>query len=347
MVSAASYEARAFGVRSAMPIVEAIRRCPQAVFLAGRMARYLEVSKEVFAIFRRYTPLVEGLSLDEAFLDVTESRSLFGDGAAVARRIKDAVRGELQLTASAGVAPCKFVAKVASDLKKPDGLVVVEAEAVATFLAPLPIERMWGVGPKAAARLREQGMESMGDLARAGGKVLRALLGSWGEEVARLARGIDPRPVVPGRAAQSVGAEETFEADVTDLRQLERHLLGQSARVARRLHVEGLCGRVVVVKVKYADFTLKTRRCALPEPVADTDSIYEAAKGLLGRFALRGRRVRLTGVSVAGLSPGPPPRTLFPDPTSERRLRVEDATARIRERFGARSLTRATLIEDE
>ncbi|HWL86674.1 MAG TPA: DNA polymerase IV, partial [Polyangiaceae bacterium] len=212
VVLAASYEARVFGAHSAMPMAEAMRLCPQATVVPPRHERYAEVSRKVFAIFERYTPLVEGLSMDEAFLDVTESRSLFGDGAAIARAIKSDVSKELGLTASAGVATSKFVAKVASDLKKPDGLVVVpeDREGVAAFLAPLAIERMWGVGPKTSPRLRALGICTLGDLASCDERVLDDMLGSWGRHVRELARGIDPREVEPDRAAKSVGAEETY-----------------------------------------------------------------------------------------------------------------------------------------
>jgi DNA polymerase-4 len=345
VVTAASYEVRPYGVRSAMSMAEALRRCPHAIVVAGRHARYAEVSAQVFAIFRRYTPLVEGLSLDEAFLDVSASRALFGDGAAVAQRIKDAIRAETGLTASAGVAPCKFVAKIASDLRKPDGLVVVPPAGVEGFLAPLPIERMWGVGPKTAARLRAAGLGTIGDLGRADPALLETVLGSWGADVRTLARGIDDRAVQPGYAAKSVGAEETFADDLTTRDALERRLLDQAGRVARRLLADDLCGRTVVVKVKYADFTLRTRRATLAEPVADTDSIYQAARRLLDRFALERRRVRLTGVAVAGLQPGPPPRSLFPDEAAERRYELERVAARVTDRFGEHGLVRATLLD--
>jgi len=346
VVSAASYEARPFGVRSAMPMAEALRRCPDAVVLPGRMARYAEVSRAVFAIFRRYTPLVEGLSLDEAFLDVTRSGALFGDGAAVAARIKRDIREEIELTASAGVAPCKFVAKIASDLRKPDGLVVVAPAEVERFLAPLPLERMWGVGPKTAARLRAAGLATIGDLARSERGRLEGLLGSWGAEVHALARGADERAVEPGFAAKSVGAEETFAEDVTARPDLERHLLDQSGRVAQRLLHDDLLGRTVTVKLKYADFSIATRRTTLPAPVADTDSIYAAARACLARFPDEPRRVRLTGVSVSDLSPGPPQDGLFPDPEATRRRRLEEAVAQVTDRFGDR-LRRATLLDDE
>src|SRR5258708_14474658 len=200
VVLAASYEVRPFGVRSAMPMAQALRLAPRAIVVAPHFDRYTEASAAVFAIFRRYTPLVEPLSLDEAFLDVTGSQALFGDGVAIARAIKQAVRTELGLTPSAGVAPCKFAPKIASDLQKPDGLVVVAPGGVAEFLRPLPIERLWGVGPKTSPPMRALGYETIGDLARAGEDALERVMGSWGAHVARLARGDDERDVDPAGA---------------------------------------------------------------------------------------------------------------------------------------------------
>ncbi|HEY8087785.1 MAG TPA: DNA polymerase IV [Polyangiaceae bacterium] len=345
VVLAASYEVRPFGVRSAMPMAEALRRAPQAVVVAPRRDAYAQASDQAFEIFRRYTPLVEPLSLDEAFLDVTASHSLFGEGVTIARAIKTDIRRELRLTASAGVAPCKFVAKVASDLRKPDGLVVVDPGDVAAFLAPLPVERMWGVGPKTAPQMRELGYRTIGDLARADGAALERVLGSWGTEVARLARGEDDRDVIPDGKAKSIGAEETYEEDLVGADAIAPTLLDHAGRVARRLFRSGLCARIVVVKIKYADFTLRTRRATLDAPVQDTDAIHRAAIELLARVPLEGRRVRLTGVSVAGIEEGPPPRTLFVDARAEKRRKIEEVTARIADRFGDEgAVTRGTLI---
>ena len=349
VVAAASYEVRKFGVRSAMPIMEALRLCPHAVVIAPRMSRYMEVSAQVFEIFHRFTPLVEGLSLDEAFLDVTSSRSLFGDGVTIAGAIKRTIQAETGLTASAGVAPSKFVAKIASDLQKPDGLVVVTADRVAEFLAPLPIERMWGVGPKTAPKLHAMGIHTLGDLARGSAASLETLLGSWGSHVRELARGEDERDVDPGGVAKSIGAEVTYEQDLTDRASIERSLLEHSSRVAQRLILDGFSARGVAVKLKYADFTLTTRRTTLDAPVADTDSIHRAAVALLERMPLGGRalRVRLTGVSVFALSEGPPPRALFPDHVADKRRKIEQVAALLSERYGGKPLTRATLLDGD
>jgi DNA polymerase-4 len=345
VVLAASYEVRPFGVRSAMPMAEALRRAPDALVVPPRREAYAQASEAVFAVFQRYTPLVEPLSLDEAFLDVTASQSLFGDGEAIARAIKQAVRAELSLTASAGVAPSKFVAKIASDLRKPDGLVVVGPDEVAAFLRPLPIERMWGVGPKTAARMREVGLLTLGDLANATEEKLERLLGSWGPQAARLARGHDERDVVPDGTARSIGAEETYEEDLLTTEAVGATLLDHAIRVARRLVRAELRARTVTVKIKYADFSIRSRSLTLPDAVQDTDAIHRAALDCLARVPLQGRRVRLTGVSVGGLESGPPEPKLFEDAAAERRRALEHVTARIADRYGDEgAVTRASLV---
>jgi DNA polymerase-4 len=326
-------------------MVEALRLAPQAIVVPPRRDAYERASEQAFAIFRRYTPLVEPLSLDEAFLDVTASQSLFGDGEAIAQAIKRDVRETVRLTASAGVACCKFAAKVASDLRKPDGLVVVPAGGVAAFLAPLPVERMWGVGPKTAPKMRALGYRTLGDLARADEAALERVLGSWGAEVARLARGEDDRDVVPDGLAKSIGAEETYEEDLVGAAAIAPTLLAHAGRIARRLVRAELWARTVTVKVKYADFTLCTRRTTLPEAVQDTDAIHHAAVDLLSRVPLEARRVRLTGVSVSGITEGAPAPVLFPDAQAAKRRKVEQIAARIADRFGdEHTVTRATLL---
>jgi DNA polymerase-4 len=345
VVLAASYEVRPFGVRSAMPMAEALRRAPHAVVVPPRRDAYARASEEAFAIFQRYTPLVEPLSLDEAFLDVTGSRALFGDGETIARAIKDAVKSELSLTASAGVAPSKFVAKIASDLRKPDGLVVVREEEVEAFLHPLPIERMWGVGPKTAPKMREAGILTLGDLAAARGDKLERLFGSWGPHAGRLARGDDDRDVVPDGVAKSIGAEETYEEDLVGAEAIGPTLLEHAQRVARRLLRADLRARTVTVKIKYADFSLRSRSVTLPEAVQDTSAIHGAALECLARVPLEQRRVRLTGVSVSGIEGGAPEPALFKDAAAEKRRAVEAVAARIAERFQDEgAVTRATLV---
>ena len=345
VVTAASYEARPTGVRSAMSMVEALRRCPEAIVVPPRRARYSELSGKVFEVFRRYTPLVEGLSVDEAFLDVTGSRALFGDGPEIARRIKQDVLSEIGLTGSAGVATNKFVAKIASDLEKPDGLTVVRPDGAAEFLAPLPLERMWRVGPKARAKLHAAGMRTIGDLAHADAHTLGQLLGSWGPIARELARGLDERPVVVGRPPRSLGSETTFEYDLTTTDALLKPILRQSMQVADRLVDKGLWAQVVTLKIKYGDHRIRTRQARLSREVADTDAIFETARDLLGRFDALGTGVRLTGVSVSGLTKHPDAE-LFPDEGRARRERLAATTHALRERFGAAGVTRASLIPE-
>ncbi|MEM9864472.1 MAG: DNA polymerase IV [Myxococcota bacterium] len=344
VVSAASYEVRRFGVRSAMPMVEAMRRCPHAVVISPRMNRYVEVSEQVFDVFHRYTPLVEGLSIDEAFLDVTGSRTLFGSAVSIAKTIKADIFQATGLRASAGVAPSKFVAKVASDLDKPDGLVVVAPEGVEAFLAPLPIERMWGVGPKAAARLHGLGFETFSDLAEVNADVLAAAVGKWGRRIHALARGDDHREVVPDRDAKSIGAEMTFGRDLKSVEDLQREILAQCVRVGARLHRNGLWAGTVTLKIKYGDHSVRTRQRRCDPPIGDTDRLFDAARELLTRFDDLHRGVRLTGVSASGLTVDAGA-GLFPDESRERSESIEAVTRELRERFGPKNAVRARLLD--
>lgn len=336
VVCTASYEARPFGVRSAMPIAEAVRRCPHGVVIPPRMGRYMEVSEQVMAILHRYSPLVEGLSLDEAFVDVTGSTELFGSGADIAARIRADIQAETLLTASAGVATSKFVAKIASELRKPNGLTLVEAGTEEQFLADLPVERMWGVGPKATEKLHRVGIRRIADLARATPETLTKVLGSsWGEYIVELARGVDPRRVVPTRDPVSLGAEDTFERDLYTREELEQAILRQAARVAARLARKSLLGRVVVLKIKLSDHTLFTRRTTLLASCQDTLTIHRTAVSLLDRLDLAGRGVRLTGVQVSGLmQEKQEQRALFSNPAVDRLRKLEQTLLDVRSRFG-------------
>ncbi|BDG09606.1 DNA polymerase IV [Anaeromyxobacter paludicola] len=340
VVCAASYEARRFGVRSAMPTVRARQLCPAGVFLPPRFDRYGALSDQVFGVYRRVTPLVEPLSLDEAFLDVTASRALFGEAEEIARRLRREVKAETGLTVSAGVADVKFAAKIASDLGKPDGLTVVPPGGTAAFLAPLPVGRLWGVGQVTEAALTRLRIATIGDLARAGAARIEPAVGaSSAAWLVALARGEDPREVVPDEAAKSVGAEETFEEDLLGDEALLPWLRGQAERVARRLRAAGLAGRVVTLKVKHADFSLVTRRVTLPAPQDDGHAIYEAAAAQLARVDLS-RRVRLTGISVSGFEAEDGARQqlgLFAPaapPGQEKRSRLNAALDRLADKYG-------------
>jgi nucleotidyltransferase/DNA polymerase involved in DNA repair len=334
VVAAASYEARAFGIHSAMPISQAYRRCPQAVFLPPRMRLYAAVSARFMAILARYTDLLEPLSVDEAFLDVSASRALFGDGEAIARRIKHQVRAEEGLTASIGVAPSKFLAKIASDLRKPDGLVVVPSDGVADFLDTLPVHRLWGAGPRALAGFRQLGAATIGAVARLPRERLVETFGeALGGHFHALASGEDPRAVVPGRRRKSVGHETTFLEDVRDRAVVRRTLLELVEEVGRRLRRAGLRGQVVHLKLRSADFTTVTRQETLAAPADTTDAIWPAAERLLRKADTGAQAIRLIGVSLS-LFDGEAQMALFEPPGADRARRVARAVDSLVDRFG-------------
>jgi DNA polymerase IV len=339
VVLAASYEVRPTGVRSAIPMAQAIRLAPHAVVVPPRFHAYAEASEQVFAIFERYTPLVEPLSLDEAFLDVTGSRTLFGTPAAIASRIRADVAHELKLPCSAGIAAVKFVAKIASDLAKPNGQREVSAEQTRAFLAPLPLSRLWGVGPKLEATLRSLGLRTVGDVAAADGRLLVEKLGDTGRHLAALARGEDDRTVVPDRQAKSIGAEDTFEEDTDSAEVLLRALHAHGLRVARRLRRAGLKARVVQLKIKLSDFTVLTRRRTLEQPTDDGQRLYREGAELLARTPLP-RAVRLTGLSAQELVGARSQLGLFAEPDA-RSDRLNAALDAIAARYGQAAVTPA------
>ena len=341
VVSAASYEARKFGVHSAMPLRTAGRLCPQGVFLPVDGRKYQGVSREVMAIIRRYTPLVQPISIDEAFLDVTGSRALFGDGETIARRIKEDIVREVGLTASVGVAATKLVAKIGSDLRKPDGLVVVPPGTEAAFLAPLPISRLWGVGEKTAAVLADYGVKTIGDLAALPPDTLARRFGKHGGSLVDRARGIDPDPVATGEAAKSIGHEHTFDRDTADREVVERTLLGMADGVAGRLRSSGLLAATITLKLRDSSFTTISRQITLDDPSDLTEPIYEAALTLLHR-ELHGQRIRLVGVTASNFrDPGQLGMFAADD---ARRHRTAEALDTIRRKYGDRSVTRARLV---
>lgn len=343
VVSAASYEARRFGVHSAMPIGRAARLCPHAVFLPVDMGKYARVSGEVMAILSEYSPLMEPISVDEAFLDVTGTDRLLGPPLEIARTIKARLKDELRLTASAGVASNKFLAKLASDLGKPDGLLEVKPGEETAFLRDLPVERLWGVGRMTAHALGAMGIETIGELARVPVGLLVKRFGRGGRLLHELAHGRDDRPVEPFARPKSMGAEETFAVDTRDLDHLRRTLLAHSERVARELRAEGCAGRTVTLKVRFADFHAITRSLT-GEATQDGLEIFRRAVGLLERVGLV-RPVRLIGLSVSGLGQGAPDQlSLFPA-ASSRRDRVARAADKLARRFGDRALIPASLLE--
>ena len=341
VVSAASYEARRFGVHSAMSLREAVRRCPDGVFLPVAGRRYQQASREVMAVLRRFTPLVEPISIDEAFLDVTGSRPLFGDGPTIAANIKSAIRDEVGLTASVGVARTKLVAKIASDLRKPDGLVVVPPGDEASFLAPLPIGRLWGVGERTAAALTEYGVRTIGDLAALSSDLLVRRFGKHGGSLASRAKGVDDDPVHDGDPAKSVGHEHTFDTDTSDREIIERTLLAMSDGVAGRLRSAGVRASTVAVKIRDSSFRTITRQRTLSEPTDMTEPIFRAALEL-ARPEVRGIRVRLLGVTASNLGEREQ-LGLFPADDPRRRAAITAADT-LRRRYGDRAVTRGRLV---
>jgi DNA polymerase-4 len=302
VVAAASYEARTFGVRSAMPMAHAVRLCPHLSIVRPDFQKYRAASNAVFEIFRSVTPRVEPLSLDEAYLDVTENAWGLMLGREVARRIKQEILERTALTASAGVAPNKFLAKIASAWKKPDGLTVIAPERVEQFLGKLPVDALWGVGPVTAQRLRERGIERLVDVRTAEPEVLRAAVGSHVEWLRRLADGIDERPVVGNRAAKSSGTENTFAHDLTSLETIRSEIDQMARDGAAWLERKGLTCRTVTIKVRYDDFTTITRSHSAPVPTRDGDAIAERAVALLEKTSAGVRPIRLLGVSVHNLA---------------------------------------------
>jgi DNA polymerase-4 len=341
VVLAASYEARCFGIRSAMPMSRAIRQAPQALVVPPHFSAYVKASEQVFAIFGTATPLVESLSLDEAFLDVTASTELLGAPSQIARSIRDRIAKELQLPSSAGVACTKFVAKIACDLAKPNGQHEVAEGETIRFLAALPVSRLWGVGQKTEQTLHSLGLKTIGDVASREPSWLQRHLGSAGEHLWTLSQGIDDRPVVPDREAKSIGSEDTFEEDLEQFEQLRSHIHSQSVRVGRRLRKAELKARVVQLKLKFADFSLLTRQITLHRPTDDGQLLYRAAIGLLERVA-PSRPVRLTGVAASGLEGEWAQLPLFGGARTADRLNA--ALDQIADKFGTGAVRTADLI---
>ncbi|MBL8939741.1 MAG: DNA polymerase IV [Archangium sp.] len=344
VVLAASYEVRPFGVRSAMPMGRAVKLAPKAIVVPPRFDAYVDASEAVFRIFERYTPLIEPLSLDEAFLDVTGSQALFGDPVSLAKRIRREIADELHLPASAGIAEVKFVAKIASDSGKPAGQKVVEPGTSKAFLAPLPVSRLWGVGPKTEEVLLRLGLKTIGDVANKDLEWLTKNLGSSAQHFWELSNAIDPRAVVPDREAKSIGAQDTFDEDLLGEEALAPHLHGQALRVGRRMRKAGLKGRVVQLTVKYDDFQSITRRKTLETPTDDGQVLYREARALLSKADLS-RKIRLTGVSAQELVGLNEQLGLFAPEAPPKNDKLNAALDQITKKFGTKAVITADLAK--
>ena len=333
VVAAASYEAREFGIRSAMPSARAVRLCPRAVFLPVDMRKYAQVSQQMMAILRRHSERIEQVSIDEAFLEVTDRVRDFAQAEQLARRIKQEIRRELRLTASVGVGPNKFLAKLGSELRKPDGLVVIRPAEAEGFLDLLPVGKLWGVGPKTEKRLAEAGLKTIGQVARAPIEQLRRLLGAWADVVHELARGDDDRPVETERETKSVSSETTFADDLYELKDLRRSLSELSEEVASRLRDEELRARTIAIKVRFGDFRTITRQTRLGEATDRAEVIRKTVYGLLDAVEGREQGIRLLGVRGSVLESGPRQLSLF-DPQVQRRGELQRSISYLRQRYG-------------
>jgi DNA polymerase-4 len=342
VVAAASYEARKFGIRSAMPMAEAIRRCDHLVRVKPRMSHYKEASKQIFAIFKEFTPLVEGLSLDEAFLDVTASVKLFGSPEDIARRIKQRIHEETALRASVGVAENKLVAKIASDLDKPDGLTIVRPDAYLQRLDPLPVQVIPGIGRETMKKLQLIRVSSIRDLRLAADCDLEPIFGRFTQKTRDRASGIDNRPVVPSREEKSIGAEETYDKDLSSPADMNRELLRLAERTAARLRKSSLSAGTIQLKVRRADFTTYTRQRSVNPPANGTDRIYGVAKALLSTWLASnpGAKVRLLGVGGNNLAAAEQA-DLFAGDATQNTSVIDETVDEIREKFGSLSLGRA------
>ncbi len=345
VVSSASYEARKYGIKSAMPCAQAQRRCPDAVFLSVDMEKYRRVSAQVMQILGRYTPLVEQVSVDEAFLDVTGSGRLFSSAEQVGHELRRCIAQELGLTGSVGVAPNKFLAKLASERVKPDGLVVVKENRILDFLAELPVTALWGVGGSTSERLHKLGIKNVGQLRQYPEQILIEHFGKQGRHLHRLARGQDDSPVQPESQRKSVSHEVTFAEDTAAPKLLRATLLQLSERVGGRMRAQSLRGRTITLKLRFADFTTITRRETLPEPTDSDDQIYHTAAQLLVAVGRGQRKVRLLGVGVSNFEQDSQLTLL--STTEDQRPAVDESLDKLRARFGPDSIKRARLLEEQ
>ena len=342
VVSAASYEARKFGVHSAMPMSRAVRLCPDAFVLPVRMERYAELSQQIHAIFQQYTPQIEPISLDEAFLDITGSLRLFGSAEQIGRAIKNQIRKQLRLVASVGIAPNKFLAKLASDLEKPDGFVIITQKNKQQILDPLPVSRIWGIGKVTEKALKSKGISTIEQLRETPTEILRSIFGEQTAHVRRLAQGVDNREVESGREAKSISSEQTFATDIADKSILLDVLLHQVEDVAQRLRLNDLEARTIRLKLRYGDFQTMTRSSTFARSTNITKELWEEAQKVFLKWHRKSAgALRLLGFGASGLQKvGTGQRQLFEDPRHEKQRRLDSAFDKIRDKFGHDALRR-------
>jgi len=338
VVSTCSYEARKFGLHSAMPISLAYQKCPRGIFLPVDMEKYHRVSREIYQIFYNFTPKVEPISIDEAFLDISGSYHLFGGPKKISQLLKDQIKKKIKLTASVGCAPTKMAAKIASDLEKPDGLVMVSENKLVEFLYPLAIEKIWGLGKKSAALFRQMNINTIGDLAKRNSKEILETFGENGRHWWELANGIDPRQVEEGDEVKSISNELTFEQDTQDQELIQDTLVGLCEKVSRRLRSQGLKAKTITLKIRLKGFKTYTRALSLISATNFMDTIYKAIKKLLLDFKLGERKVRLLGVKTSNLIDSESKDSLFEDKKKER---IHKAIDSIRGKFGQGAIQRA------
>lgn len=345
VVATASYEARKYGIHSAMPISQAYRRCPHGIYVRGRHKRYSQLSQAMTDILIQFTPMVQKISIDEAFLDVTASMNLFGGALELARRLRETIRSELQLTASVGVAPNKFLAKIASDLRKPDGLVVVQPGQEREFLQGLPISALWGVGKKTEEILTRMGLMKIGDLAQLSEIELTQRFGKYGSSLWRLARGMDDRPVMTGGTRKSISQELTFDADVDDVELIEKTLFRLADSVARTLRKQKIKGRTVIFKIRFEDFTTFTRSKTFAEFIDSTQLIKGVAISMYRRFHRNGKRVRLVGIGISQLTTASGEQLGLFDQEEQMNSKLTRLLDSLKEKFGDQAVQRASLLD--
>ncbi len=344
VVAAASYEARTFGCHSAQPTAVALRLCPSAIIVSGRHADYKAVSRQVFAILERFSPAIQPISIDEAFLDVTGSLKLFGSPVHIAQEIRRLVKDETQLTCSVGVAPNKFLAKLASDMDKPDGLTIIDPDRIQETLDPLPVTKLWGVGPSAERSLARLGIRTIRDLRSMPIDTLRARMGDHGVHLHTLARGIDDRPVRIDRSAKSISHEHTFGVDLDNPEEVRALIARQSQDVAMRLRKNNRFARTVTIKVRFGNFETITRSHTLEQQTDETRTIHDAARSLFDTWARSFQPVRLIGVAVSQLTDAPATPGLFDTNDHDKERAVDQISDAIADKFGKDAITRASSL---